>query len=97
MWTALGVGDATIFDSTGLHKAAHLRDDLPLFPSVRDLMQATEAQHRTLWSVVADEMDLEAVVRATEAVVGPLDKPEAGLMFALPIIKAWGLRPPGSG
>jgi hypothetical protein len=96
-WTALGVGDATIFDSTGLHKAAPYRDDLPLFPSVSDLLQGTEAHHRTLWSVVAEDVDLDAVAQATEAIVGPLDGPEAGLLFAVPVIKTWGLRPPGSG
>ena len=96
-WTALGVSDATIFDSTGLHKAESFRDDLPLFPSVQDLLESTEAHHRTLWSVVSDDTDLDALARATEAIVGPLDKPATGLLFAMPIIKTWGLRAPGSG
>lgn len=96
-WGALGAGDATIFDSTGRHAAAPFRDDLPLFPSVQDLLESTEAHHRTLWSVVSDDTDLEAIVRATEAITGSLDKPATGLIFALPIIKTWGLRRPGSG
>ncbi len=95
-WKGLGIGDATIFDSTGLHAAAPFRDDLPLFPSVSDLLESAEAHHRTLWSLVGDDMDLDAVARATEAVIGPLDQPSAGLLFALPVLKAWGLRPPGS-
>jgi hypothetical protein len=93
-WQELGVGDATIFDSTGLHRAQGWRDDVPLFPSVHDLLESTEAHHRTLWSVVDDTVDLEALVRATEEIVGPLDKPHTGLIFSMPILKCWGLRPP---
>jgi hypothetical protein len=93
-WNAVGVRDATIIDTIGLHKTASLRDDLPLFPSVADLLEESEAHRRMLWSVVADNVNLDAVARATEQVIGSLDAPETGLMFALPIAKAWGLRPP---
>jgi hypothetical protein len=91
-WQALGISDATIMDSTGLHHARRLRDDVPLFPSVHDLLESTEDHHRTLWSVVDETLDLEAVVAATERVLGPLDQPHAGLIVAVPILKVWGLR-----
>ena len=93
-WENLGVGDATIFESTGLHRAIGLRDDLPLFPSMHDLLQDTEAHHSTLWAVVPDGVDVQAIMRATEAVVGPLDEPHAGIMFTLPVLQVWGFRPP---
>lgn len=96
-WQALGLDDATIFDSTGLHRARRLRDDVPLFPSVHDLLESTETHHRTIWAIISDEVDLEAIVEATEAIVGPLDQPRAGLIFTVPVLKVWGLRPPGSG
>ena len=95
-WQELGVGDATIMDSTGLNRARRLRDDLPLFPSVHDLLESTEDHHRTLWSVIDDSIDLEAVVAATEGIVGPLDRPHAGVIVAIPVLKVWGLRPPGA-
>jgi hypothetical protein len=95
-WEAAGVGDATIFDSTGLHRAQSWRDDVPLFPSVYDLLESTESHHRTIWSVVGDEVDLDRLVRLTEEIVGPLDQPHTGLLFAVPVLKVWGLRPPGS-
>ena len=96
-WRQVGVGDATIFDSTGLHQAESLRDDLPLFPSVRDLLEATETSHRTIWSLVEDSVDLERVVQATESIVGPLSAPHTGLIFAVPVVKVWGLRKPRAG
>lgn len=93
-WQALGVGDATIMDSTGLHRARRLRDDIPLFPSVHDLLESAEDHHRTLWSVIDDSVDLEALVAATERIVGPLDQPHAGLIVAVQVLKVWGLRQP---
>jgi hypothetical protein len=93
-WQAVGIGDATFMDSTGLHRARRLRDDLPLFPSVHDLLESAEDHHRTVWSVVDDSVDLEAVVAATERITGSLDEPQAGLIVAVPVLKVWGLRKP---
>ncbi len=91
-WQALGISDATIMDSTGLQRARRLRDDVPLFPSVHDLLESTEDHHRTLWSVVDDDLDLDILVAATERIIGPLDQPHAGLIVAIPVLKVWGLR-----
>jgi hypothetical protein len=91
-WERLGVTGATIHDSTGLHRAQGLRDDLPLFPSVHDLLEKSETNHRTIWSVLEDEVDVEAIVRATEKIVGPLDHPRTGILFTVPVLKVWGLR-----
>ena len=91
-WQAMGITEATIMDSTGLQRARRLRDDVPLFPSVHDLLESTEDHHRTLWSVVDETTDLEAIVAATERILGPLDQPHAGLIVALPVLKVWGLR-----
>lgn len=95
-WQEMGIGDATIMDSTGLYRARRLRDDLPLFPSVHDLLESAEDHHRTIWSVVDDSLDLEAVVAATERILGALDQPHSGLIVALPVLKVWGLRKPAS-
>ena len=92
-WERLGVGGATILDSGGLRRMQTLRDDLPLFPSVRDLLDKSEAHHRTIMSVLDDTVDVEAVVRATEKIVGLLDAPHTGILFTLPVLKVWGLRP----
>jgi len=93
-WERLGISGATIHDSTGLHRTQGLRDDLPLFPSVRDLLEETETSHRTIWSVLEDGVDAEAIARATEAIVGPLDNPRTGILFTVPVLKVWGLRRP---
>lgn len=93
-WERLGVSGATIYDSSGLNRARQLRD-LSLFPSVRELLEGTETHHRTLWSVLDDDVDVEAVVRVTEKIVGPLDAPHTGILFTIPMLRVWGLRRPG--
>src|SRR3972149_5004556 len=95
-WERLGIGGATIYDSSGLNKARQLRDDLPLFPSVRELLEGAETHHRTLWSVLEDGVAerVEALVRATEKIVGPLARPHTGILFTIPVLAVWGLRTP---
>jgi hypothetical protein len=58
LWEELGVPGATILDSIGMRhlkqRQAH-RDDLPLIPSLRSVLEQEEYNHRTLFSVVADD------------------------------------------
>ena len=100
-WLAAGVPGATILDSAGLGRelgAQALRDDLPLIPSLSSLLRAHEEPHRLLFSVVPDGFEVEALVRATEAVTGRLDSPNTGILFTLPVSRAYGLhrRPAGA-
>jgi hypothetical protein len=98
-WQGVGVSGVTVLESSGLARfaAAGRRDDLPLFPGLRDLLQGREIPHRTLFSVVDDALNLEALFAATEAVVGKLDNPHTGIMFVLPVLDVRGLhrRRPG--
>ena len=93
-WLDVGISGATILDSSGLshHISKHrLRDDLPLFPSLSDLLRSREEQHRTLFAVLPDGFDVEGLVAVTEQITGPLDEPGTGIMFVVPVTRAWGL------
>ncbi|MBI1880162.1 MAG: hypothetical protein HYR94_18405 [Chloroflexi bacterium] len=93
-WLAVGVPGTTILDSTGLgHRMGKpgIRDDLPLFPSLEDILRSREEQHRTLFAVVPDGFDMEALVTATEKITGPLEEPDTGILFVVPVTRAWGL------
>ncbi|MBC7077024.1 MAG: hypothetical protein H5T92_01745, partial [Synergistales bacterium] len=48
--------------------------------------------HRTIFTVVEDEADLERIAEVTQRVVGDFSKPDTGLMFAVPATKVWGLK-----
>jgi hypothetical protein len=92
-WHESGASGVTILESSGLARvtARSGRDDVPLFPGLRDLLRDREVHHRTLFTVVDDSMDLDALFDATERVVGKLDAHASGIMFALPIVKVRGL------
>lgn len=92
VWQAMGVPTATILDSMGLHEIKMRgRDDLPLFPSLRNLV-ANETPQRTMFAVVGDEVDLEQVIAASEKVVGSFDAPNSGILFVMPVTHVRGLR-----
>lgn len=93
-WLEVGVSGVTIWHSTGLARELNrrrTRDDLPLFPSLHSLFQTREEPHRTLWAIVPDGFDMEALVAATERITGPLDGPRSGILFVVPIARVWGL------
>lgn len=95
-WEEAGVTGATILDSVGIRqfmeRQAH-QDDLPLIPSLRALIEQEEYDHRTLFSVVPDEIDLDDLFRRTEIVVGQFDGGRTGIMFVVPVLKVHGLVP----
>jgi nitrogen regulatory protein P-II 1 len=92
-WLEAGVAGITILDCSGLAQYVHrgeTRDDLPLFPSVRRVLQSGEQPNRLLFSVVADNFDVEGLIAATESVLGPLSDPDTGILFVLPVSRVVG-------
>ena len=92
-WWQVGAPGVTIVESSGAARylGRHgVRDDLPLFPSLSSLLGHREIHHRTLFAIVADGFDIDKLFDATEAVLGPLEQPDSGIMFALPVLKARG-------
>jgi len=92
-WGEAGVTGITIVESTGqarMRKA--MRDDLPLMPSLRDLLAGNELHHRTLFSIVADDEVLEQAIAATERITGALDSHDTGVLFVVPVTRVLGLK-----
>jgi hypothetical protein len=96
LWIDKGVSGLTILDSSGWARRMgkrNLADDVPLFPSIRGLMRGQERTNRTLFSVVPDGWDIEDLIEATEEVLGPLDDPDTGILFVVPVSVVKGLKP----
>ena len=95
VWEELGVPGATILDSIGMRhlkeRQAH-RDDLPLMPSLRSMLEQEEFNHRTIFSVVSDEFDVDQLIQRTEELVGDFEAPHTGLIFVVPVLQVRGLR-----
>ncbi len=96
-WDRLGVTGITILESAGLHGLKQVRgrrDDMPLIPSLRHLLETEEYHHRTAFVVLGDDFDLPGLLRATqEAVGGDFNAPDSGILFVLPVAQVMGLRP----
>lgn len=92
-WETAGAPGVTILESTGLGRVrrAALRDDMPLLPSLRDIVRGEEEPHRTFFSVVGSEQQVDQLVRATQQVVGDLSQSHTGLFFAMPLSHVFGL------
>jgi nitrogen regulatory protein P-II 1 len=95
LWEELGVPGATILDSIGMRhlkeRQAH-RDDLPIIPSLRSMLEQEEYNHRTLFSVVSDEFDVDDLIQRTEELVGDFEAEHTGLIFVAPVLQVRGLR-----
>ena len=92
-WEAAGIRGVTILESSGLGRLrqAGMRDDLPLMPGLSDLFKSTESRHRTIFSVVKNQAQVDAVVKATQSVVGDLEQENTGFLFVLPVSQVYGM------
>lgn len=93
-WEEAGVGGITILESTGVGRLRSMqgyRDDVPLMPSLRSLMNTREEHHRTIFSIVEGEEKVNQLIAATQEVIGVLSEPDTGIMFALPLSHVAGI------
>lgn len=95
-WENLGIPSLTMVNTMGMAslKTWVGREDVPLIPSLRSILECEELtfSHRTIFSVVPDDFDVEKLIEETEKITGPLDEPETGFFFAFPVLMARGLR-----
>ena len=97
-WRAAGVPGATILESRGLGRALRgARDDIPLMPSMSDLVSKDELRHRTIFSVVWSRETIERVKEITQKVIGKFEEDNTGFFFVVDVVEAHGLRKPDYG
>ena len=91
-WETAGIFGITILESSGLGRIrrAGMRDDLPLMPSLGDMFKSKETHHRTLFTILEGQEQVDAVIEATQAVVGDLEQANTGLLFVLPVSQVHG-------
>ena len=93
-WRSAGAPAITILEGLGSREPKeHARRELPMMPTVRDVIQAEEMPRTTIFSVVPDEV-VDLLTQATVEVLGDLSEPEKGIFFVLPVSQVLGLRPP---
>jgi len=92
-WEEAGVLSVTILPSIGLGhlRRAGLREDVPLMPSLHDILESGEEQHRTLLSVVDSQEMVDKMVSIAQKVIGNLEDPHTGILFVVPVLQVYGL------
>ncbi|MGE5602640.1 MAG: hypothetical protein ACM30E_06290 [Nitrososphaerales archaeon] len=92
-WWEAGAPGITILESSGAARylARHgVREDVPIFPRLSNFLGHEETHNRTLFAVLPDGFDVENLFDATETVVGKLELPGNGVIFALPVLHVRG-------
>ncbi len=87
-----GVHGGTIIDSTGMANALAEYEDLPIFGVLRRIIQddGQKESSKTLLFVLKDE-EIDTVKQVIHDVVGSLERPNSGIMFAVPVTFVEGL------
>lgn len=86
-----GVHGGTIVEAQGMASVIEKMDDLPIFGMLKSIL-ADDDDHETsrmMFFVMGDE-EMEVARKTIRKVVG-LDKPNTGIMFALPVTFVEGL------
>jgi nitrogen regulatory protein PII len=93
-WESTGITGVTILPSTGLARVKQngaLRDDLPIMPSIEDIVDHLENTNRTLFTLVADRVQVDRLIEATQSITGNLNSPHTGIIAVLPVEQIIGL------
>src|SRR5690606_6111190 len=93
IWVETGIGGVTILESAGMQQALQrgIRDDVGILFTLSSLTRAREVHHRTLLSAIREEEMLNRIIEATSKHIGDWSKPDVGVMFVWPLVKAFGL------
>ena len=90
-WRGAGVLGVTIMESTGINRVLPREVPNPGFMGFSQLLGTGRVGHQTLFAVI-DSMEIaETAVTATETVLGDLNQPHTGIIFAVPVAKTWGM------
>jgi nitrogen regulatory protein P-II 1 len=81
-----GIKGATIIDSMGMARALTSNNigDVPIFGSLKLILNEGRPYNKTIFVALKDEQ-VDTCIECVKKVVGGLDKPDAGILFTLPI------------
>lgn len=81
----IGVTGATVLEGTGMARALVNDDELPMFGVLRRVFADAEREpSRVVMMVLTDEAMVKAKATIRE-VVGDMNEPNTGIMFAVPV------------
>jgi CBS domain-containing protein len=94
VWQEIGVPGTTILESVGAHRARSWLSRVGL-DRLEHLFEAREVRRRTLLAAFEDEDLMHQAVAEAERVVGGFDRPNSGMLLAVPVVLSKGFfKPP---
>lgn len=90
-WQEAGVSGVTMLNAAG-GRYASARDDLPLMVSLRAMLAGSQPSNHIVFALIDDDIVLERAIRAALDIVGDFQTPDSGIMFVVPVSRAWGAR-----
>lgn len=90
-WEAAGIRGVTILESTGMARVLERHHAQAAYAGFSGLFGGGRVSHNTLMAVIDDISQAEAGAAATETILGSLEQPHTGILFVVPVLRAWGL------
>lgn len=90
-WQDAGVQGVTILESTGANRILPRAAGESVAENFSQFFGSGGVGHHTLFSVIERLELAETAVAATAAVLGDLNQPHTGILFAIPVAKTWGM------
>jgi CBS domain-containing protein len=90
VWKEIGVPGTTILESVGAHRAQSWLSRVGL-DHLDHLFEAKDVRRRTLLAAIEDEELMHQAVAEAERVVGGFDRPNSGMLLAIPVAFTKGL------
>ncbi len=88
-WRASGLGEITVVQSAGWrgYTDTTTKDDIPLFPSMKDMVELEEAPSMILLALDDDETIIDSAIQRTKDALHNSGGPHRGRMLVLPVTK----------
>lgn len=89
---ANGIHGGTVLDSTGMMRVIEQSgDDLPMFSTFRQMFDPERKSSKTIVMVLSDA-EVATAREVIQRVTGGLDKPDTGILFAMPALFVEGMQ-----
>ena len=86
-----GINGATVLQSTGMMRVLGQNgDDAPMFGALRQLFDPSRKDSKTVMMVLTEAQATQARALIQE-ITGGLNRPDTGILFAIPVLYAEGL------
>lgn len=84
----LGVGGATVIDSTGIGRSK--ADDIMIYEGYKDVLRGAKKNHYTVMCVI-NKSKVKEISSELTSLYGDFEQKGIGFFFTIPIDKMWGI------